>query len=163
LVHGNHDCEDPEAIFSKHGITGSIKQLADDVFVVGLGWHGQYYYDLPREMDLKNVASSLARQAISHVPNGSRIIILTHYPALMPEIFRYHGNPEGWMFQSVTDLIRVLSPLMVVQGHVHELFGTACKYKLHNGETTVVNPGPRGVCAEIEGFSVRLSHLLEKS
>lgn len=158
IVHGNHDCDDPVGIFNSRGITGSIKQLADDMYVAGLGWHGQYYYDLPTESDLKDVASHVVRRAIVSVPNGARLILLTHYPALMPELFPYQGDARGWMYQSVTDLIATLSPMLVVQGHVHDLFGTAGKYKLHNGETTVVNPGPGGVYADIDGFTIGLSH-----
>ena len=41
---------------------GSVRQVAEHLFVAGIGWRGQQHYDLPREEDLEPICRNIRRQ-----------------------------------------------------------------------------------------------------
>src|SRR5207244_1508540 len=97
--------------------------VADRLFVAGIGWAGGRYFETPGEADLAPICDSLARLARRWVMPGDCLILLTHYPALLPELFPWPHRTEGFMFACVRRRIEELGPVAVVQGHVHEMFG----------------------------------------
>jgi Icc-related predicted phosphoesterase len=154
-VHGNHDCSDPCG-FSNRYVDGEIVKIMPGWWVVGVGWHGDRFFELPLERDITEACKSVADRAVEmmkagEIADGDRSILLTHYPPYYPEHYQYDGNPEGWMFRSVKALVEGLSPNAVVQGHVHELFGQ--QFRLDDG-TLVVNPGPRGGVLRLDEWGV---------
>src|SRR5206468_9536026 len=55
-VNGNHDVADPLGVFERaRDITGSVVEIAPNVLLAGIGWSGEYFFDLPRESDLDAV------------------------------------------------------------------------------------------------------------
>lgn len=155
VVNGNHDCHDQHKIFAHHGITGRIEEIDPRLYVIGVGWSGEKYYELPTERELTKTCSSLMRQAVLRIPNGAYVIVLSHYPGIMPNLYNYNGNPEGWMFQCVTDLARATNAVMIVQGHVHELFRTAGYFRQGDYSSLVINPGPNGALVDFDANSDR--------
>lgn len=84
-VRGNHDCEDAWGFFAAiHDITAHVVPLTPGLFVAGIGWCGQRYYDMPLERDLEPACRAVWRQAMRVVGRDDRLILLTHYPARVP-------------------------------------------------------------------------------
>lgn len=138
MVHGNHDCEDPEGIHGECGIDGSLVQVAPRLFVAGLGWHGEAFYDLPTESDMKKVCLDLLRKATIQMRKGDHCVLVTHYPAAIQSVYPCpDGGYEGWLFDCVRDVVENMKPLAVVAGHVHEFFGQGAKWN----DTLLVHPG----------------------
>lgn len=141
VVNGNHDVSDPSGVFKTNGVTGRVVQLEDSLFLVGVGWSGGRFCDLPRETDIEDVISGLKRQIQFKMKEGDRSVLLTHYPPATPEIMeRVTGDPSGWLFDSVKGFVDWLKPVAVIQGHVHQFFGM----KYAHGPTLMVFPGPTG-------------------
>lgn len=139
-VRGNHDVADPWEFFANcQDVTGRLVQIAPKLFLAGIGWAGEYYYDLPREADLAAVCRQIIRQANRLLFSGDRLILLTHYPAAVPEAIPYQYGSE-----CLCDLIKELAPVAVVQGHIHELAGKQGRFHTERGDVLIVNPGPQG-------------------
>lgn len=149
-VRGNHDVLDPANIFRDCDVTGRIEELRQDLFLVGLGWYGEHFYELPLERNMADVCHDIFRQACWRIPTGAQTVILTHYPAYTPGIFpddRQKGQrgqgkpPEGWFFECVAKMVEAFRPLAVIQGHVHSLMGRTGR---GDHGTLFVFPGERG-------------------
>lgn len=138
MVKGNHDVADPTGLFSGVDISGSIQKLPCGINLIGIGWSGGEFYDLPRERDIAEQVQQIARLCVAKINDGEHTIIMTHYPA--HAMWTMNGSVEGWMFDSIRMLIDSLKPLAVVQGHIHELFGKHAVYK----GSLLFFPGPTG-------------------
>jgi Icc-related predicted phosphoesterase len=154
LVRGNHDVTDDFRAFqSGIDVTGLVLPLAPRLFVAGIGWHGERYFELPMEADLELVCDAVRRQARRKLMPRDRLVLLTHYPPRHPEFREVRGDRDGagvW-FDCVRRLVDELRPLAVVQGHVHRWFRTAHPVPGSWGATVlVVNPGPPGAIVTVD-------------
>jgi Icc-related predicted phosphoesterase len=149
-VRGNHDLADPWNIFPRcNDMTGTVRQIADRLYVAGIGWTGHVYYELPTEMDLKIICATLLRQTSRMLSDADRLVLLTHYPARIRSLFPFGFKSDGLMFDCVRNLIQELHPIAVVQGHVHQWFGMQGIYEHDGQRSLLVNPGPTGAALEI--------------
>lgn len=155
-VRGNHDVSDPGNFFGKtHDVSRACAEVADGVYVIGLGWAGNNFFDLPGEGDLALVCARTLQLSAQIIPEGAPCVVLSHYPAFMPYKLgnRFIQAPlnQGWMFDCVLKVIEAVRPVLVVQGHMHEMFGTTHEMTLEDGgKPLVVFPGPAGMLVEID-------------
>jgi Icc-related predicted phosphoesterase len=155
-VRGNHDGSDYWKIFdSWQDVGGRVVQLADHLFAAGLGWCGDRYSDTPGESDLEPICQMLIRQAMRRVTPNDSLVLLTHYPALLPGLFPLPGRTEGVAFECIRRLIEQLAPIAVVQGHAHDWFGLSGYFSHTAGTTLVLNPGPRGAVLSVDTANAR--------
>jgi len=156
VVKGNHDCSFDKPFFDKaEHVSGSFSKAAPGVWIMGIGWCGGVFYDLPTERDMQTVCEQAKRQFIlkfaqSEYNIGDKIILLTHYPPWNSSFYSYNSNPEGWMSEAVMELVDHVKPTAVVQGHVHDIFGKQLVYKGAGFETLIVSPGPCGGVLTLE-------------
>ena len=150
-VRGNHDQDDPHGFFARSiDAGGAIQQLAPSLFIAGLGWHGERYFELPREIDLERVCDRLRTMAAAKLGPADRLVLLTHYPAEMPAVFSFRPRRSGWWFACVRRLIDNLRPIAVVQGHIHQLEGHSAAYEVEGRSVLIAFPGPRGMKIAID-------------
>ena len=140
-VSGNHDCSNPCGVDLVDGVR--LAKLADGLFLVSLGWHGECYYDLPREKDLQELCASAMNWVVRDTTSKDKFIVLTHWPAALPS---YGGSREGYLSQAIYSFCRELKPLAVIEGHVDGLLGT----KETNEGTLYVVCGPTGGTLSID-------------
>lgn len=146
IVHGNHDGNDHHNIMQKCGITTSFVELRPKLWLVGLGWVGERFFELPTERDMADICGEILRQSLLKLQNGDQTIFLSHYCARFANM-----NEPGFHYSSITKTIDALRPLVIIQGHRHELFKTYWKY---NG-ILFVNPGKFGGILEVsDNFEV---------
>jgi Icc-related predicted phosphoesterase len=144
-VRGNHDVADTWGFFAAaNDVTGRVMELVPGLFIAGIGWIGERYYDLPLERDLDLVCQAIWRQAMRQVGHDDRLILLTHYPGRLPPAGQGPTPPPDAAFHCIAQLIETLHPEAVVQGHVHSLSGRSWWHPLASGKTLVVNPGSTG-------------------
>jgi len=150
-VKGNHDCFSDMPFFKKsNDVTGSCAEIAPGLMVIGIGWHGGLFYDLPLERDMQKVCIDAKRAYNLKTKLSDQIILLTHYPPWIQTLYAYSKNPEGWMFECVKELVDEIKPMVIVQGHVHELAGTQLVYRGPGFDSLIINPGPQGELLHIE-------------
>jgi len=148
-VHGNHDCFLDMPFFDKaYSASGNCVRLSDTTVLVGIGWHGSVYYEIPTEKDLEKVCSDAMRQILFKTTSKDRFILLTHYPAYLPELYNIRSK-AGWFFDCVRSLIEEIKPILVVQGHAHELAGQDGIFFGKGFQSRIINPGPSGLAVDI--------------
>lgn len=158
-VRGNHDVSPASRWFTHcNDITGQMVPLADSLWLAGIGWTGDRYYDLPAEADLE-VECNRIRRAVHLLPAGHHFILLTHYPPHLPELAQRHSTPAGWMFRCIRALIDQLHPIAVVQGHLHEWAGESHTLAWQHCRCLIVNPGRQGATLAIDLQSATASCL----
>lgn len=148
-VRGNHDCTLQSEFFNKfNDMSGRCEELAPGLMLVGIGWAGGEYYDLPTERDMKAVCDEIRRSLLMKGKPGDRIILLSHYPPWSEKLYdideRMAAKHAGWLFSAVTELIDEIKPMVVIQGHVHEFFGNQMVYDGPTCRTLIVSAGPNG-------------------
>lgn len=143
-VRGNHDCSFRHEFIDKCDAGGKCVALAPKLWGLGVGWAGGAYYDLPTERDLRSICASVEREVTLKAMPGDSFILLTHYPPMIKELYTMHGNPEGWVSESVKELVDKFKPMVVVQGHIHHLFGLNSVYEGNDFSSMIVSPGPNG-------------------
>lgn len=151
-VRGNHDVQDTWGFFERcQDVTGRLVEIAPHLFLAGIGWHGMTASDLPGEGELGRVCNDVRRQVYRMLRTVDRLILLTHYPIRAPELQSFPGSANG--FTCIRELVDTFHPVAVVQGHSHEAWGCQGRLVWEDGETLIVNPGPRGeiVSVDIEG------------
>lgn len=149
FVRGNHDTDDFFNIM-KEDISGKIVKLKDGLFLFGIGWSGQFYFDIPLDRDIAVICDNLLKQSLQEMKDGDHSIILTHYPPCIPE---KHGKcEEGFLFNPVRKMIDALKPILVVEGHTHQDAGKVFWYN----KTLIAHPSVKGSLFEIEGSDMRL-------
>lgn len=145
-VRGNHDGNDEVGFFSAHSteITGGAARIADDLIVVGVGWNGSNFCDLPNEADL-GVYCNMAMDDIHRkAKTNDSFILVSHYPPWIPKIFPNMNKPLGWMLDCVKELADKIKPIAIITGHIHELAGQVAIYSGESHSSLLVFPGAKG-------------------
>ena len=143
-VRGNHDVSDPYGFFAAvQDVTGRVARIADGLWVAGIGWHGQFFFDVPTDQDLSPLCDRVRREALAKTRGSDRILLLTHYPAVADA-----GGVKP--YGSVARLARDLRALAIIQGHLHEAFGRRRSLAFDSGEVVVLDPGPDGMVLVVE-------------
>lgn len=148
-VRGNHDCRDDDGLWNvAKDPNGNCMQVAPGLWVVGVGWSGRVYYELPGEEEIRRSCVENVESAIRTVKKGDKMIVLSHYP---PSVFEVEGETRGWFFQNVRLLIDAVMPVAVICGHVHDLHGIIKQYPLPEDGPIIpiVFPGPNGMILEV--------------
>lgn len=150
-VRGNHDCPAKAPFFDNCEATGHCFEIAPGLLGLGLGWTGGEFSDLPTERDMQKVVDEAKREWVRKAKSGDQTLILTHYPPWSPtKLFFASFNPEGWMFTCIRELMDEVKPMVVVIGHIHELFGVEVTYNGADFSSLVVAPGPEGGILSID-------------
>jgi Icc-related predicted phosphoesterase len=152
-VHGNHDVADPYGWFgSIEAVDRRVARLAPRLVIVGIGWNGEKYYELPGESDLQRVCNSARRQVLRLTLPSDRIVLLTHYPPRMPGLFPMkHSTATEPGSEAVANFLREVRPVLVVQGHEHFWFGRTADVELEGGRRClIVNPGASGMLVVVD-------------
>jgi Icc-related predicted phosphoesterase len=138
-VRGNHDFRDPGRFFeTADDLSGRLRRLLPGLWVAGIGFAPERYYDLPGESDLESQCRDISRRARREVMRGETLILLTHYPPKFAEL-PCGQVPESWTFKCVAELADELQPIAIVQGHVHDWFGRQWRRK----DMLIISPGPQ--------------------
>jgi Icc-related predicted phosphoesterase len=154
-VHGNHDVGDPYGWFAAvHEVDGRVERLGADLLLVGIGWHGEVYFELPREADLDGVCERARQQVQRHRKASDRVVLLTHYPPLLPGLFpprrgRTATAADGGS-EVLARFVRELKPLLVVQGHEHRWSRLTGRFDLDGQSVLVINPGRAGMSVVVD-------------
>ncbi|HEX8912833.1 MAG TPA: metallophosphoesterase [Humisphaera sp.] len=146
-VRGNHDTADEfHAFRSADDVTGRVVKVADGLFVAGVGWHGGWYGELPRESDLRPVCDAVERHVRRIVMPSDRLVLLTHYPPRLPGMREMERDVRdgGTWYDCVHELAEATSPVAVVQGHIHQWAGTSQTVELGGWAVTIFHPGRSG-------------------
>jgi Icc-related predicted phosphoesterase len=146
-VRGNHDTVDEYRAFrSADDVTGRVAKLGDGLYVAGVGWRGELYYELPTESDLRSVCDAVERHSRRLVMPSDRLVLLTHYPPRLPgmrEIERDVRDGGTW-YDCVRELADAIRPVAIVQGHVHRWSGTSQTVEVAGRPVLVFHPGRHG-------------------
>ena len=150
-VRGNHDAADPLEFFTTaQDITGHVVRLADGLFVAGLGWAFERYYQLQTEHALAQCCAQLRRPILRRVMPRDKLIILTHYPPCIPGLFSELPSSEGHAFHCIRDFIEETQPMLVIHGHVHPWAGLERQMRIGAHSVRFVAAGPEGTVLDIE-------------
>jgi Icc-related predicted phosphoesterase len=147
-VRGNHDVADPYRWFaSVTEVDGRVERLGSDLLLVGVGWHGEAYVEMPGESDLEAVCEQARRQLRRLANPRDRIVLISHYPPLLPGLFppRVGARADGGS-ESIARLVEELTPMLIVQGHEHRWAGLSGR----TPSSLVINPGRAGMAVVID-------------
>jgi len=119
-VHGNHDTHDICSTLDScmHVVDNRVVHIKDDLWIAGLQWYGEAYYDLPTNNCLKPLCDFIATECDLLVPPNHRIILMTHYPPQLATLWTVGCGPLG--HSVINDLINKIKPVAVLCGHIHE-------------------------------------------
>lgn len=136
-VRGNHDVTDPWGFFAGTvDLAGRLEEIAPNLFLGGIGWHGESFFDLPDDGQLDPICAPLERQIEARIGPDDCLIILSHYPAVTELC-------PG--FDRLQRFMETCRPRVFLQGHIHEAFEQSCTLPWEDGrQTLVLNPGPWG-------------------
>lgn len=155
FVRGNHDITDRLKLMATCDISRKLARLADGLWIAGIGL-GCGHRDgkkievmTPTEGGLVSICGQVLQLAIENMKEGDRSILLTHYPARLPE----DKLNEGFYFDCVFQVCQALRPLVVIQGHTHRDFGK----KIEHDGMIFVWPGPDGMVLELSQDDVKIS------
>jgi Icc-related predicted phosphoesterase len=147
IVKGNHDIADDFGAF-RHGseVSGVVRQIAPKLYVAGVGWCGEKYFELPLESDLESMCAQVIRQATRLVRNSYHLVLLTHYPPRLPGMREMERNPRngGLWYDCVRELAATLRPAAIIQGHAHGWSGTSQSVDLGGKSVVIFHPGRIG-------------------
>lgn len=171
LARGNHDIADPVGIFAEgRDVSGRLVEIVPGIWVAGLGWHGERWYETPREEDLAPLLRDLGRHVLRCVGLHDHLILLTHYPpCLSLPAYGCEGAPgqkglepdlQTGTYQCVREWIEEYKPSLVVAGHIHEWFGRSYRVLHSEGDAICIVPGPKGYW--LDAFPDCLAELREK-
>ena len=91
------------------------------------------------------VCESVRRQLCRLAGSKDHVVLVTHYPPKLPELFAHRIPEVGWWHACTRSLVEEFAPVLVVQGHIHELAGEIAEFRTSIGTTLVVSPGKRGM------------------
>jgi Icc-related predicted phosphoesterase len=109
---------------------------------IGMGCGSEGSVATPNDALLATVCARLLKAAVENMKEGDQTILLTHYPARMPEAHR----EEGFFFDCVWQVCQALQPSVVIQGHAHRSFGKV----FERDGMTFFWPGPEGGIVEVK-------------
>ena len=151
VVRGNHDLADPHDFFQRaQEVIGRVARVSELLVVAGLGWHGERYYELPGEAEMIRVCDAVRWQLRRLAGPRDGVILVTHYPPKLPELYPYRIPEVGWWHDCTRALVEEVCPVLVVQGHIHELAGESAEFPGGRATTLIVSPGKRGTVLEID-------------
>lgn len=147
-VKGNHDLRDKAGFFSSAiDLTGgAIRHIADDLYLAGLGWVGEQFFELPLETHLVEHCQNIEDEWERLGARG-RLILMTHYPPHDRKAIPYKGSREGFFFDCVRNLIDEVQPMVVIAGHSHVHFGLVSAI----GLSLLIFPGRTGMTLKYGG------------
>ncbi len=150
---GNHDTVDEYHAFKRAtALDGSIARIAPGLCVAGIGWNGERYFELPLEADLRPICRSVQRQASLKLHSDDKLILLTHYPPRFASLRDVPGDCDGggiW-YDCVREVVELLKPVAVVQGHVHKWFQSSHTIPVGEQNVLIVSAGPLGAVLTID-------------
>ena len=154
-VHGNHDVGDPYGWFAAvTDVDGRVERLGTDLLLVGIGWHGEVYVELPGEGDLEAVCERARRQLRRLAGSRDNVVLLVHYPPLLPGLFPPRRGQTATAADggsaALARLARELKPLLIVQGHEHRWAGLTGRIDGDGQSTLVINPGRAGMTVVVD-------------
>ena len=153
-VKGNHDYADPFGFFTaQRDITGRVVRLADGLLLAGVGWAGVRSVEPPLDGELAEVCAEVGGAVDLARREGDRVVLLTHYPPRSPGLFPddQWGRQSDFCFPCVTELVKAIEPVLVIQGHIHRWAGMTATLQMGERSTLVVSPGPAGMVIELRG------------
>lgn len=152
-VRGNHDvgafpvrladcCTD---------VTGRAVRLGPSLLLAGIGSDlpAHRIGDLPTEEDVRHCASRACRRAAEVRQPSDRLVLLTHFPPYLPSATGWHEPVRGFFYEAVAEASETVSPVLIIHGHVHALFGCSITADLGGSRSTILCPGPEGRCISI--------------
>jgi Icc-related predicted phosphoesterase len=140
-VRGNHDVKDPAGFFEEADVTGKIVEISEGLFLVGLSWHGDDYFDIPDAATMSECCAKLLDECVKVMKDGDQSILLSHYVASGKVV-----QDPGWVFDCIMDVARALRPIIVLQGHSHKLFGLRWEHE----DIQFALPGTTGMTFELD-------------
>ena len=153
-VRGNHDCVDPLGFFKPpHDITGRVERIGENLFLVGLGWAGANFGQLPNEFMMNKICDKVLDQCKEKMTEGSHSIFVTHY---CPSSSKWLPEP-GWFYPCIQRLMNKLGPLATIQGHAHRQFGR--RWLDADLGLKVLCPGPKGALLDISPGNAEITML----
>jgi Icc-related predicted phosphoesterase len=161
IVRGNHDgVDDYKSFTPATDLTGRVVPIAPRLWLAGIGWHGERYFELPFEADLRKVCDAVLHQARRLVMPSDHVVLLTHYPARYPKVREVEGDRDGagvW-YDCVRDVVDALRPLVILQGHVHRWARTAFTVPAGDRQLLALFPGPTGAVVTVDVESGSATH-----
>lgn len=150
-MRGNHDLNDKARFFeAATDLTeGAIRSLGDSLFIAGIGWSGNRYFELPEESNLQYLCNIV--ENMWSLQTG-RFMLMTHYAPRDPAAPPDKLFPDGFYFNCIGKLIQKLRPLIVIAGHCHDQFGKTISFH----DTPILFPGPMGKLLTIDTKNVRI-------
>ena len=150
-VHGNHDILDPWNFFRQaEQIDGMVHRVADRVLVAGIGWNGEKYFEIPTESDLVSQCDSVRRQITRIGTDRDHIVLMTHYPPRLSEIFPSgEFSDPGW-YGCLRKLAEEVNAIAIIQGHNHRWHGLSGTFILAGRNCLALQPGPLGMRLAID-------------
>jgi Icc-related predicted phosphoesterase len=108
---------------------------------------------------LEDVCERVRRQLRQLAMPRDRIVLLTHYPPLVPGLFpprrgRTAAAADGGS-ASIAALVQELQPLAIVQGHEHRWAGLVGRHQLPDHDVLIVNPARTGMAVIIDAEQKR--------
>ena len=153
-VRGNHDVNDVAGFLPPaNDITGAVKRVTEGLWVAGIGWHGSQYDEVPNQNEMDDLCVTLHQRIVQDVGINDRLIIVTHYPADVPDASNWPAAGEG--YPAIGHLIAAVHPIAVIQGHVHEWFGVVRETFIDGYRCLVLHSGPTGMLLYVESETGR--------
>jgi Icc-related predicted phosphoesterase len=77
----------------------------------------------------------------------------------MPALYRRRRERHVTVsWRIVIKIIEEFKPVLVVQGHLHEFFGTSGIIDMGERKSLIINPGPRGATVKIDSALGTVTH-----
>jgi len=139
MLHGNH--EDESTVRKLCAKTKNVKFMHKDIHE-----HGDYVIMCygGGGFATKDVEfEKWSRQAMNKIPEGKKILLVTHAPPYGTKLDPILDQPAGC--KSIRHFIKQVQPKMAISGHLHENSGARDKID----KTKLVNPGPWGMILKV--------------
>ncbi|MBW2964323.1 metallophosphoesterase family protein [Candidatus Woesearchaeota archaeon] len=139
MLHGNHEDKDSLRKVCKH--TKNVKFMHKEILEAGdyvfMAYGGGGFSTLDKEFE------AWSKEAMAKIPEGKKIILVTHAPPYETKIDQVLDQPAG--NKSIRNFIKQVQPKLAISGHLHENAGI----KDRIDKTKIVNPGPWGMILEV--------------
>jgi Icc-related predicted phosphoesterase len=135
MLHGNHEdagtlrrvCEKTKNVRFMH------KEVVETNGYVFMCYGGGGFSQKDKNFE------AWANKAMRKIPEGKKIILVTHAPPYGTKLDLILDQPAGC--KSIRQFIKLVQPKLAISGHLHENAGMKDKID----KTKVVNPGPWGL------------------
>ncbi|MBN1544984.1 metallophosphoesterase [Candidatus Woesearchaeota archaeon] len=135
MLHGNHEDEGTmrRLCAKTKNVKFLHKELLDADGYVFMCYGGGGFSTKDKEFE------DWSQQAMKQVPEGKKIILVTHAPPYGTKLDLILDQPAG--SKSIRQFIKLVQPKLAISGHLHENAGA----KDRIDGTKTVNPGPWGM------------------